>query len=85
MSNRIEEKVIKIEIDEAVIEVLCDVVHNNWPDGIIVRPIEIQGINAGNYSKKFLTDVANECHEQIVNELSEKQQSKLDYYDEGDR
>lgn len=81
----ISEERIKIEINEAYIEVLCDVIHNNWPDGIVVKPIEIQGIEASKYKREFLLDVANKCHESIVNELAEKQQAKLDYYDEGDR
>lgn len=85
MSNLVSEERIKIEHEESFLEVLCDVVHNNWPDGIVVRPIEIQGIIVSNFKRDYVIDIANKCHEQLVNDLAEKQQSKLDYYDEGER
>lgn len=85
MANSISEETVKIEIDETFIEVLCDVVQNNWPDGIVVKPLEIQGISVFNFKREYVNDVASKCHEHIVNEQAEKRDSKLEYYDEGDR
>lgn len=84
MSN-IDERLIEIEIDGTLIQCVCDVIYNNYPDGVVVTVLEIQGIDSENFKREFVKDIASKIHEQIVNEQYEKQQEKLDYYDEGDR
>lgn len=83
--NNISEQTYQIEHDESVIECLCDVVFNNWPDGIVVSVLEIQGINSLNFKREFVTEIANEVHKQIVDEQFEKSQTKKEYYDEQNR
>ncbi len=83
--QNISEQTYQIELDETVIECLCDVVFNNLPDGIVVSVLEIQGIGSLAFKREFVTEVANKVHELIVNEQHEKQQTKKEYYDEGDR
>ena len=83
--NDIHEQIFSTEHDESTIECLCDIVFNHFPDGVIVKVLEIQGICISYFKRDFITDIANKIHEQIVNDQFEKESTKREYYDEGDR
>jgi len=83
--ENIHEQTYQIDIDDSSIECLCDVVFNNWPDGIVVSVLEIQGIGSLAFKREFVTEVANKVHEFIVTEQHEKNLERKEMYDEGDR
>ncbi len=84
MENIIEQ-IFTTEHDDTNLECLCDVLFSHYPDGVIVKVLEINGIDSTSFKKEYLIDVANKIHEQVVNEAFEKEQSKKEYYDEGNR
>ncbi len=81
----ISEQTYQIELDDSVIECLCDVIFNNEPDGILVVVLEIQGIGSLAFKRDFVTEVSNKVHEFIVTEQYEKNLERKEMYDEGDR
>lgn len=83
--NDITERIFSTDHEESTLECLCDIVFTHYPDGVIVKVLEIQGICVSHFKKDFTTDIANKIHEQIVNEQSERELTKKDYYDEGNR